>query len=890
VKPDPAGPAGATAPAGPRSLDDRLAVLAEALGASAAADTVVVRVLDAAAERLVARGVFSVSIALAAEIEGSSIDPPAAWAEASEADELPAAVLRLAERACADAALVVPVRAGADAVGTIELYRAGPAFTETERGLAGVAASQTALLAGGGPAGEGRAPGGAALEAVGDALAGAAEGTRLGHAVVRLAARAVAARAGVLWELADNGGPPRATASFGLGRDVPLADVAPSPPTEPVAVEEPGPAAPDRTAAVVTLTLGDEPTTVLQLFLPASPTPATVDALAAFARRAAQALRASRRSERTAAELGQTRALLTVVGQAIAELSLSHTLETAVARVADLLGTDRVAVYLREGGVLQAAAPRGAAGPDEEAASALLDLALGPLRGRGALVVEDVAHEPGLARLRPVLAKAGVEAAVAVPLVVLDDAIGLLVAYLPRRRTPSDDEIALLTALAGQLGVAVQNARLHEEAKRLGSERARALASERQAARRLRAFYEVSQSFTRTMSLEETLEAVARTAVELVDADAAVIRTHDRRRECFVPRAVYVAEEGLASVVEPMLSRSHSLDTEAGRALLESPRANLLSPALARDLGEAYELLAPFLERGATAAVVPVASAGELIATLTVVSLDPERSIGEQGLDAAASLATHAALAVDNARLYEQQRHFLEAMQQALLPQSLPEIPGLELAQAYESSARLEVGGDVYDFLALGDDRLAVVLGDVTGHGVDAAADMAMAKYIFRSLAREHTDPADFLASANDVVVGEIALGKLITMVYLAVDGRTGELRCASAGHPPPRLVRSGLVDELAAGGVALGIDAGQRYDEVAVELTPGDAVVLYTDGVVEARRDQELYGVARLDAVLAANAGASAEQLAAAVLADCRAYAGGELVDDCAVVVVKRV
>jgi serine phosphatase RsbU (regulator of sigma subunit) len=170
-------------------------------------------------------------------------------------------------------------------------------------------------------------------------------------------------------------------------------------------------------------------------------------------------------------------------------------------------------------------------------------------------------------------------------------------------------------------------------------------------------------------------------------------------------------------------------------------------------------------------------------------------------------------------------------MQKALLPQSLPEVPGLELAQAYESSARLEVGGDVYDFLVLADGRLAVVLGDVTGHGVDAAADMAMAKYIFRSLAREHTDPADFLASAN-----------------------------------------------------------GQRYDEVSVQLAPGDAVVLYTDGVIEARCGQELYGVARLDAVLAANAGASAEELAAAVLVDCRAYAGGELADDCALVVVKRV
>jgi serine phosphatase RsbU (regulator of sigma subunit) len=903
AKPEPAGgsaipagvPTGAASSAGiVETLDDRLAALADALAAAAGADTVVIRLLDGAG-RLRARGVVSTSTALAAELEGSSVESPATWAEVIDREELPPPLLRLAERVGAEAALIVPMRAGTHVIGAIELLRAGPAFSDAERGLARVAASQAALLAGGAPAGGDRpSPGGRALETVGDALVGAAEGARLGHAIVRLAARAVGARACVLWEFGDNGGPPRATASFGLGRDSRLEELAPRIPEAadggPVVVEQPSPAAPDRTAAVANLTLGDAPATVLQLFLTAPPARPTLDALTAFAARAGQALRASRRSARTAAELERTRALLAVVGQATSELSLSHTLETVVARVGELLGTERVAVYLREGRSLEPAAARGLAGRHDEVASALLDLALGPLRGRGALVVEDADHDPGLSHLAGLVTAIGVEAAVAVPLVVLDDAIGLLVAYLPRGRAPSEDETALLVALAAQLGVAVQNARLHEEAKRLGSERAQALAAERQAARRLRAFYEVSQSFTRTMSLEETLQAVARTAVELVDADAAVIRTHDRRRESFVPRAVYVADEGLAPVVEAMLSRPHELLTDAAHELVETRRPVLLTPTLARELGEAYELLAPFLDRGATAAVVPVASAGELIATLTVLSLDSERPIGEPALETAASLATHAALAVDNARLYQQQRHFLETMQRALLPQSLPEVEGLELAQAYESSARLDVGGDVYDFLALDGHRLAVVLGDVTGHGVDAAADMAMAKYVFRSLAREHTDPADFLAAANDVVVGEITLGKLITMVYLVMDGRTGELRCAVAGHPPPRLVRSEGVEELAAAGVALGIDAGQHYDEISVTLAAGDAVVLYTDGVIEARRDNELYGVQRLDAVLGANAGASAEALAAAVLADCRAYAGGELVDDCAIVVVKRV
>ena len=455
---------------------------------------------------------------------------------------------------------------------------------------------------------------------------------------------------------------------------------------------------------------------------------------------------------------------------------------------------------------------------------------------------------------------------------------------------PSADETALLVALAAQFGVAVQNARLHEEAQRLGAERARALEAERQAARQLRAFYEVSQSFTESMSLPETLSAVARTAVELLHADAAVVCTLDARRDVLEPQAMHVTDERLDGVTRALLERPQSLATDAAKQLVARRRPVLLTPARARELGSVYELLAPFLERGGTAVVVPVASAGELIAALTVVSLDAERPLDERSLAAAASLAAHAALAVDNARLYQQQKHFLESMQQALLPQSLPDVEGLDVASAYESSARLEVGGDVFDFLVLDDGRLAVVLGDVTGHGVDAAADMAMAKFVFRSLAREHPEPGDFLASANAVVGDEIALGKFITMVVVTLDGATGGLRCAAAGHPPPRIVRSAAVEPLEVGGVALGISAGERYDEVAATLAPGDAVVLYTDGVIEARRDQELYGVERLDAVLAAHAGAPAEVVAAAVLEDCRAFARGDLQDDCAVVVARRV
>src|SRR5205085_11441259 len=142
------------------------------------------------------------------------------------------------------------------------------------------------------------------------------------------------------------------------------------------------------------------------------------------------------------------------------------------------------------------------------------------------------------------------------------------------------------------------------------------------------------------------------------------------------------------------------------------------------------------------------------------------------------SVAGQAALAIDNGRLYQQQKEFADTMRRSLLPRSHPELRGLEIGEVYQPSTRVDVGGDVYDFLQLADGRLAVVLGDVTGHGIEAAADMAMAKFVFRSLAREHSEPSEFLAAANEIVLEEIGDGKFITMLYVTADGREGELAC----------------------------------------------------------------------------------------------------------------
>ena len=228
-------------------------------------------------------------------------------------------------------------------------------------------------------------------------------------------------------------------------------------------------------------------------------------------------------------------------------------------------------------------------------------------------------------------------------------------------------------------------------------------------------------------------------------------------------------------------------------------------------------------------------------------------------------------------------------MQRSLLPDYEPEIEGLDVGAVYAASARVEVGGDLYDFLLLEDGALAIALGDVTGHGVDAAADMAMVKFTFRSLARRYPEPGAFLAAVNEVVLEEVELGKFVTMVYMKVDPARTELACACAGHPRPRLLRAdGSVESLPVGGLALGIAGNQTYEEIRIPYAPGDAVVLYTDGVIEARRERELYGTQRLDDFLRRHSQLGARDLADAVLADCREFAGGLLLDDCAVVGVR--
>jgi serine phosphatase RsbU (regulator of sigma subunit)/uncharacterized protein YigA (DUF484 family) len=867
--------------AGTGDLRVALTAIARGVLEATGADLAVLRTLDEDG-RLSARAVAPVGSALAAEVAGTR-----GSCEPLLTGDLSEPTRRAAERVSASDVLALAAESDGRMVGSLELVRVGAMFDEHDRAAAGLAAALLALAVrtlapdAGAAASARRAKW---LELAGEALAAGSDPQRAGRQAVRIAVETTNARGGVLWTC-DGDARPELVASVGAvepGLDRAASLVRDAVETwRPAAVEH-DPALPPGASYVATITLGQPPFAALQLFYAADSAPPEADlpSLVAFAARAAHALRSGERIRHAGLELERTRALLDVVGEAISRLSLAHTLETAVERIAELLQVDQVGVYLVEGERLFAAAGRGVAGGYDEIASRLLDALRGPLRARSTIHAWVDAHDPALAAVRAALEQAGQQSAVAARLSVREESVGLLIAY-PGERRLDESDTALLTALAAQLGVAVQNARLHERTRDQEKELTDVLAAERKASRQVSALYEISRSFAQTLSLDSTLAAVTETLVRELGVDAAVIRVPDERGDQFVPRGVHVAESRLGEAVRTILERPQPRPARTLEPLL-------LDAETARRLGGAHALLLPFLEAGSTAALVPIATATELLAQLTILSLDPADPISRETLTTARTIAQQAALAIDNARLYQQQKQFAETMQQSLLPRERPSIAGIEVGAVYESAAQVDVGGDVFDFLELPDGRLAVVLGDVTGHGIDATADMAMAKFVFRSLAREHSAPSEFLAYANDVVVGEIASGKFITMVYVTV-GAGGDILCAGAGHPAPRLVYpDGRIAALECGGLALGIEAAQEYEQVSTTLPSGGSVVLYTDGVIESRAGGELFGTERLDAVLAAHAGSTAQEIAEAVLVACRAFAGGDLPDDCAVVAIR--
>jgi sigma-B regulation protein RsbU (phosphoserine phosphatase) len=273
-------------------------------------------------------------------------------------------------------------------------------------------------------------------------------------------------------------------------------------------------------------------------------------------------------------------------------------------------------------------------------------------------------------------------------------------------------------------------------------------------------------------------------------------------------------------------------------------------------------------------------------------------------LDLLGAIASVAAIAIENARLYqisikearmEQELLTARQMQISLLPGEVPQIPGWDFA-AFWKPAR-EVAGDFYDFIPLPDGKLGLVMADVCDKGMAAALFMAVSRSILRASLGNSSTPADDISHANRSICGDSNMGYFVTLFYALLDPASGVFTYVNAGHNPPLLYQSSSKSnpitpiELTRTGIALGADARLPYQQKTIQLDPGDFIFLYTDGITEAE-DQagQAFGLLRLQKILQEHVSESAAEIISRVERNVTEFTASTTpFDDITLMVVRR-
>ena len=281
----------------------------------------------------------------------------------------------------------------------------------------------------------------------------------------------------------------------------------------------------------------------------------------------------------------------------------------------------------------------------------------------------------------------------------------------------------------------------------------------------------------------------------------------------------------------------------------------------------------------------PFLSEDEMLGVIYVDTTRAGQRFADEDLELLTGISAQAALAVQNAMMHERllvrQRserdlQIAHKVQKGFLPEHPPRLPGYEFAAWY--SAAQVVGGDFYDFVERPDGRLCIVVGDVSGKGIPAALLMAKLMSDVRYVALAESKPTEAVARLNETFGWRAPEGRFVTLLYMTLDPAARRIECVNAGHPAALIHRraTGAIEKIASGdNFPLGLRQNMRFSGGAYDLSPGDMVVLFTDGVTEAMNASgELYGADRLEKALKANPG-SPSQVTAKVLNDIDGHVG---------------
>ena len=406
---------------------------------------------------------------------------------------------------------------------------------------------------------------------------------------------------------------------------------------------------------------------------------------------------------------------------------------------------------------------------------------------------------------------------------------------------------------------------------------------------KLERLVEASRHLNSTLNLEEVLDRILDTALHIVDGDRGTVYLLEEKRQELWSRVLTGADrfeirlalgKGIAGYVAATGDTLNIPDAYV------DPRFN---PDVDRRSGY----------RTRTILCMPMRNhAGKVIGVFQLLNKHEGLFTreDEQRIDA---LSVHAALAVENARLYESEREMLKLekklvaareVQRMLLPQELPSVPGLELSAS--TTPAEEVGGDLYDFIPFDDGSLALCVGDVSGKGLPASLLMANMQATVRAQAPTSLTPGECLRRTNRQLYHSTTSDKFVTALYGVIEPETGVFMYSNAGQDQPLMVHAdGTVESLGGGGIMLGIADDFPYPELTATLPEGSSLVVYTDGVTEAVNGTgEMFGVERLRDVLGTLPHESADGIRKALLQALQDFTGEvKQSDDITVLVVKK-
>jgi len=460
-----------------------------------------------------------------------------------------------------------------------------------------------------------------------------------------------------------------------------------------------------------------------------------------------------------------------------------------------------------------------------------------------------------------------------VPVPLGSEVLGALSLGFHRDHMVPPEERGLLVSIAHQAAIALRRIRSGEDERR-------ARATAEHAEDRLRKLQAVSDAANASTGLDELVEKVLPVVRDAVLAHgASFLLLSEDGKELRVKGKVGVEEEGDDTVI-PIGAGASGRIAATGRPLV----IDQLTPddVISRALRERRSYVG-----------VPVRVGGRVVGVLHASSREPG-TFEEDDADFLQSIADSLAITIDRARSFDQRDRMATALERALLPMSLPHVPGFEIATMYRPSRfGDEVGGDFYDVFGDGD-VWYLAIGDVCGKGPDAAAIMGMTRIALRSLAREDDGRPlpEVLQLLNGFLLDSELMGDRFCTVCVArlkISGAEGTVTTCLGGHPPPLLVRAdGSLDTVGTPGSLLGLFEDISLHEARADIHRGDSITLFTDGVTELSAERPDEGESMLRSALVAAASDDAAGIVKTVertLLDPR----GELRDDAALIVAKR-